>query len=356
MLHYASQLANALSEHPAYEVTVVLPMGNDTRLFNSQIKIVFVPVIKNNTLKDFLLLPLNLLRIPLFLARIKATRPAIIHLNNCHVWYFFTLPFLKRKFPILATVHDITPHPGADDTFRKRKEINYIIRQADQLFVHGARLKKALRDSFPTREKSSIHSIPHGDYNFINHFATNPNQDSQDILFFGRIRAYKGIEVLLKAAYIVMKSHPKAKFVIAGNGDFSPYAAAITPEMNLQCHIRYLAEEEIAHFFQQAQMVILPYTEASQSGVIPIAYAFEKPVVASAVGSIPEVVHDHETGLLVPPNNAQALAEAIVYLLDHPDQAKAYGIRGSQLAKTQLSWEKVIETTTQAYQQQLSST
>ena len=99
-------------------------------------------------------------------------------------------------------------------------------------------------------------------------------------------------------------------------------------------------------------VIVCPYTDASQSGVVLTAYAFGKPVVATRVGGLPEYVEDGVTGLLVPPRNPQALAEALVRLLRDPDTQRtlSQGIRHNEA----LSWESIIKRTISVYEQVLS--
>ena len=350
-VQYSSQLANALNQLPDYEVTVILPYGGEIELFDATIPIIFVPAINGKSIKDFFLLPVYLLLLPLFLYKLKSSKPDLIHINHCHVWYFGVLPFLRKKWPIITTMHDIDPHPGKDDTWRKRQEIAYLIRKADHIFVHGLLLRKKLLSKYPDKDPQTIHSIPHGDYHFFREYASDLSLSYEDILFFGRIRAYKGLDVLLKAIPMVWEKFPEEKFVIAGDGDFKPYQALMHNDQRLSTHIRYLSEVEVAGFFQRAKMLVMPYKEASQSGVIPVAYAFRKPVIASTVGSIPEVMEHLHTGLLIPPKDEEALAKAIIYLLEHPEEGKVFGENGHQFAKQYLSWTHVAELTSKVYQE-----
>jgi glycosyltransferase involved in cell wall biosynthesis len=95
--------------------------------------------------------------------------------------------------------------------------------------------------------------------------------------------------------------------------------------------------------FGRARVVVTPYRRASQSGVVHLAYTFDRPVVASAVGDIPDVVDDGATGLLVPPDDPAALADALVRLLTDAEEADRMGAAGARWLAREASWERVAE-------------
>lgn len=182
---------------------------------------------------------------------------------------------------------------------------------------------------------------PHGVYDFFTKYRKGyPEQ--KEILFFGRIEPYKGLGVLLEAARPLLDNHPEWTLQIAGGGDVTSYQEQLThPQIRLTN--RFLSDEEVADFMERAAIVALPYLTASQSGVIPTAYAFGKAVAATAVGGIPSMVKDHETGLLVPPNNISALREALQILIEDPELRKRLGKAGQKFASTELSWTSIAE-------------
>ncbi len=106
---------------------------------------------------------------------------------------------------------------------------------------------------------------------------------------------------------------------------------------------RWVADEDVPGLFEQADMVVLPYTSASQSGVLAIAAAFSLLVVASRVGGLPEQVTDGQSGLLVEPDSAAALAAAIERLLGDPRLAARLGEALQREFEEQRSWEKAAE-------------
>ena len=97
-------------------------------------------------------------------------------------------------------------------------------------------------------------------------------------------------------------------------------------------------------------MVVLPYIEGSQTGIIPIAYSFKKPVVVTDVGSISEVVVDGETGYVVNPRNSEELAEAIITILKNKNEREKMGNTAYLKMKNELSWDKIAEKTIELYE------
>ena len=175
------------------------------------------------------------------------------------------------------------------------------------------------------------------------------------LLFWGRISPYKGIEYLVSAVPIVKKHIPDLKVIIAGNGKFYFDVERIRNDDTYEIINRYVPNEELVELIQKSSLVICPYTDATQSGVIMTAYAFNKPVVASAVGGIPEVVEDGVTGRLVPPKNPQALATAIIDLLSN--QQKREQMKKNikkKCSEGRLSWDYIAKQTIEVYGKAIS--
>jgi glycosyltransferase involved in cell wall biosynthesis len=135
------------------------------------------------------------------------------------------------------------------------------------------------------------------------------------ILFFGYVRAYKGVRYLLEA---FAKAREKMDATLMLVGEFyeprEPYLEQIDKlgiGKSLVLVDRYVSDEEVGLFFSAADVVVLPYTSATQSGVVQIAFAFEKPVISTRVGGIPEVIQDGVNGILIPPRDSETMARAI---------------------------------------------
>jgi glycosyltransferase involved in cell wall biosynthesis len=111
----------------------------------------------------------------------------------------------------------------------------------------------------------------------------------------------------------------------------------------------FISEERIAEYFRRASIVVLPYIEASQSGVIPLAYSAAKPVVATEVGGLPEMVEHGRTGYLVAPRNASQLAESVVRLLLDRNLRREMGLNGKRKIEAECSSEVIACKTIEVY-------
>jgi glycosyltransferase involved in cell wall biosynthesis len=145
--------------------------------------------------------------------------------------------------------------------------------------------------------------------------------DARVLLFFGLIRTYKGLDLLLDAFATL---DPRYHVVIAGEpyGDFAPYQQRIDAspwKANIHVQARYIGDAEVPAFFSAADAVVLPYRSATQSGITAIAQHFGVPIITTDVGGLKEGVEHGRTGLLVPTVSAEALAAAIRTFFDASD-------------------------------------
>lgn len=330
MVHYTSQLANSLVKK--VDVVVLAPEGIEQKNFSDNVKIIELKV--GNILKNVIINTMIFTRPLKFWRTINKENPKIIHFNECHPWTALFLPFL-RKFKIVTMIHDVNPHLGSREIDQKIAKKLYV-KYSNALLVHGESSKKELK----VHEK--IYSIPHGDYSFFLNYNKGMLKEEKDtVLFFGRIEDYKGLNYLISAINKISITNPNIKLLIAGNGDFQKYQNLIRNENNFEIHNEFIKDEEVPSFFQRAQIVILPYIEGTQTGIIPIAYAFKKPVIVTDVGSIPEVVDEGKTGFIVPAHDSIKLSNAIIKLLENNDLMHEMGKNGYVKMKKELSWEKI---------------
>ena len=182
---------------------------------------------------------------------------------------------------------------------------------------------------------------PHPIYSQFPYVAdTAPRQAALELLFFGFIRPYKGLEVLLDA--MQQLKNLDIHLTVAGEcwGDPAKILEQAGATGSTETLLRYLDDKETAALFQRADVVVLPYLSATGSGVIPLAYHYDKPVIATRVGGLPDVVIDNKTGWLVKPGDVDALAHCIRQL---PDIDLAAMPQHIQELKHQLSWESLAD-------------
>ena len=165
------------------------------------------------------------------------------------------------------------------------------------------------------------------------------------ILYFGLIRRYKGLAHLLRAMPLVLKAMKCTLLVVGEFYEGREECLGLIRSHDLSTSVRlvdrYVPNEEVALYFSAADLVVLPYISATQSGVVTIAYSFDRPVVTTTVGGLPEVVIDGETGFLVDPADPPALADAVVrYYREGREKELVEGIRK---VRERLSWDRYSE-------------
>lgn len=350
MTHYTSQLVNSLSKEN--EVAVILPEHADQGYFNKAVRIITIKAPAN--ILYTLILSLNIMAFIGLIKMIKRMEPEVIHIMNNHPWNTIICIMNWKHVKKVYTLHDPKPHEQALTSLLLQPIFSFIdhftIAWANRVIVHGKTLKSDLIESGISEDKISV--IPHGDYTFFLKYAPKyieRKKSVKRILFFGRIEPYKGIEYLIKSSIDVKAAFPEALFVIAGDGNFKPYINMVKDDPSFVIYNRYIPDEEVAELFCASDIVVLPYISATQSGVIQIAFAFKKPVIATCVGAIPEVVENNVTGLLVPPKNSEELAKAIIKVLSEPDLSDILANNAYQKMKNDLAWEEISYKTEQLY-------
>ena len=282
------------------------------------------------------------------LRQIRRFRPDVIHFQQGHMWFNLALPLL-RAYPLVITIHDPRYHVGDRDSRRTPQALmDFGFRRAGRVIVHGDALKRQVVSLFGIRDER-VHVIPHVAIGSAT-VPASADDDGNTILFFGRIWKYKGLKHLIEAEPLISRAVPNARIVIAGEGDdFEPYRRLMASPERFEVHNRFITTGHRNELFQQASVVVLPYIEATQSGVIPLAYSFAKPVVATRVGAIADAVEDGVTGRLVPPADTESLAAAVIELLRDPDGRRAMGTAGRQKLDAEWSPQAVAQQSIDVY-------
>ena len=246
---------------------------------------------------------------------------------------------LRAKTRIIALIHNAIPH---EPKFYDKPLSKLFFGQIDGFMVLSESVKNDLLSLYP-HAKFCLQAHP-----LYNHFGEKQdrktareslhlNPDKKTLLFFGLIRDYKGLDLLLRAMSFLDDSY---QLVAAGEsyGDFGKYRQIIdaSPAKDrIQVRNRYIADEEVPVLFSAADALVLPYKSATQSGVIPVAYHFEVPIVVTDVGSLKDTVETADTGIVTLPQ-AESIAEGIQKLFS--EGTKKF-IANIQTEKQNLSWE-----------------
>lgn len=243
-----------------------------------------------------------------------------------------------RRFAL--TVHDPVRHPGEAVSRSARLGNRALIRAAGLIFVHGEALREELREA--TGARAPIVVVPHG----VDRGTPPPLPERPTVLFFGRIGPYKGLDVLLDAMPLVWERLPAAELTIAGEGELPDHPGLADDRVTVR--LEHVPDDVVPGLFAAARCVALPYRQASQSGVGSLAKRYGRPLVATSVGALPELVGDG-SGVVVRSEDPGALAEALVSVLGEPGVAE----RLAAAADRGTAWEDVAAATLRAYEEHL---
>jgi glycosyltransferase involved in cell wall biosynthesis len=266
---------------------------------------------------------------------LRRWRPQIVHV---HENYDPRLVALTSGYRTVFTVHDPVQHLGTRPLSAAEERVfKQWFRRAERFVVHGRALAEELG---PMVGRSRIVVIPHG---LSARSEPLPRPESPSVLLFGRLEQYKGVEVLVEGMRLVWEQRPDVSLVVAGAGQ----AARLVPDDERVSLIpRYIPEREIDELLAGASLMVLPYTQASQSGVGTLAIAAGVPVVVSDVGALPELAC--ESSFVFEAGNPRALAERTLRHLDDGAEVRRTVLHHAQ---AHFSWERVAELNTELYRE-----
>jgi glycosyltransferase involved in cell wall biosynthesis len=278
----------------------------------------------------------------------------------------YSLPFFAPCFGTLARVakkgtntkvlflcHNVVPHEAR---VGDRSLTRFALGAAEYFIVQSETVKKQLLSLFPRAVYRMVH---HPVYSSFGEPVDKPSArqrlgitEERVLLCFGYVRPYKGLHVLIDAMRHVIDQCTVKLFIVGEFYDnkqkYVDHIQRLALERNITMKAGYLPNDMVGLYFSAADAVMLPYLSASQSGIAQIAYNFDKPVIATNVGGLAEVVRDNVTGFLVPPGDSQALAKAIVrFYNERKENEFSAHVRTEKL---QYGWEamrRAIESFTQ---------
>lgn len=226
----------------------------------------------------------------------------------------------KYKNKILFITENVVSHEANTiDKFLTRIGLNYaskflvlsgIVEKEVQLYSKGKKVYRSELPVYDCYKKDEVRDIEKlkKELGFA--------EDSLVLLFFGYVRKYKGLDLLIKSLPEILSTIPEAKLLIVGEfyDDPKDYFELIK-KLKIEEHVKvvnqFVPNEEVGKFYQCADVVILPYRSATQSGILNVAYGFNKPVVVTNVGGLAEFVDEGKTGFIVEPNSPDAIADGV---------------------------------------------
>jgi glycosyltransferase involved in cell wall biosynthesis len=282
---------------------------------------------------------------------LRSFRPAVLHVQELNpLLGGWTILSQRRNVPVVMTVHDPVSHSGGPPTDGLFwKSLMWFRRRASRLIVHGPRMQADL-EGLDGNLAKRIDIIPHGVLGQTGGDPTVPASEPATFLFFGRVESYKGLRYLLDANDLLRSRGYPSKIIVAGRGqDLERHAARLADPTRVELVDHYVPPTEVATLFRRSTAVVLPYTDATQSGVAAIALANARPVIATAVGDLPDIVIHGRTGLIVPPCDGKSLADAMETLLVDRGLRDSLAAGAGQYAKDRLSWSRIADITETTY-------
>ncbi|QZH66840.1 glycosyltransferase family 4 protein [Mycolicibacterium farcinogenes] len=260
-------------------------------------------------------------------------------------WFVVIIAKLLSRTVFGIIAHEPLPRSDATDTSKPKEgrllQASFAAawREMDVVFVLGPQTRQIVLDHW--HPSCDVVVIPHGDSGAMHHGRPPApvTQTEPVALFFGTWTTYKGIDVLIDAYAMVKSEMPSARLIVAGAISADVDATdllARAATIGVDARPGYCAMEEVPGLIESARVVVTPYIRASASGVAHLAYTFGRPVIGTTVGDLPAAIEDGVTGLLVPPNDAPQLADAMLRLLQDPELAARLGEAGQ--TAVQRSW------------------
>ena len=277
---------------------------------------------ENNALIDSVN-PLSWLRVAYDLTRQRVDLVVVQWWNP-----FFGLAFgtivnllsLVAKSKICFLCHNVLPH---ESTLVDRMLSKYAFHSGKYFIVHSDEDKRHL---LAIKPGAVVRKNVHPTFSIFGDFAAYEKDqarrelgiapDRRTLLFFGLIRPYKGLKYLIQAMAGVVKSLDCVLLVVGEFYEAKDEYQALIKQLDLEKHIiihdEYVKNEAVALYFSSADVVVLPYVSATQSGIVQIAFGLNKPVITTNVGGLPEAVEDGKTGFVVEPESPEKLRQAIL--------------------------------------------
>jgi glycosyltransferase involved in cell wall biosynthesis len=269
--------------------------------------------------------------------RREARRTDVVHFQWLSV-QALDAHLLPAKRPRVLTAHDVLPREPKPSQLAGQKRL---YERMDAIVVHSEHGAGRLRDELGL-DPAKVHVIPHGVLDNLAHVqpASLFAKTKPVVLFFGLIRPYKGLDVLLEAW---RHARPDAELWVVGMPRMD---ASFIHGPNVRTALRFVSGPELAGAFEAADLVVLPYREIDQSGVLFTALAFGKPLLLTSVGGFPEI----DGAELVPPGDVPALAAKLTALLGDPARLGRMAAASRALANGPYGWDGIARRTLALYE------
>lgn len=349
--HYTSLLYRALAKK--YDVELVsYKMQYPKFLFKKEQKDYSNDMFRVETAR-FLLHTANPFNILAVGRSIRKAEPGMLIIQWWHPYfapcYWLLEKSIGRRSRILFICHNVFPHERFP---LDRLLTKLVLKNGNAFIVHS---QSDGEDLLTIKRNAEFRQNPHPTYNAfqINNLTKqqarrqlNQSDEEKIVLFFGFVREYKGLKHLLYAMPAVRERIDHVKLMVVGSfgADKEQYMHIMEEQKITDCvEVRdgYTPDDEVEKYFAACDLVALPYESATQSGIVQIAYGFEKPVIVTNVGGLPDVVANGRTGYVVEAKNPKMLSEKIVeYFEQNKEREFVENVRQEAY---RFDWERMVE-------------
>lgn len=251
---------------------------------------------------------------------------------------------LPRHVRYVFAIHDGNFHPG-EGNLLVRMTRSVELRRADEIITFSSAVADEVRRRVDLRGRRVTASIlPASDTRGIESSARTLPSDRPLVLgFFGRLTAYKGLDILLESARLLEETRQDIVVRIVGNGDLGRRLASEPSPSNVVWDVRWIPEEDVVPSVAAFDILALPYTEASQSGVLAQALSLGVPAVATPVGGLAEQVTTSGGGVVADAVDAESFTRAVVALVEDPDRYATISAAAVGASASDYSWDRFID-------------
>ena len=275
---------------------------------------------------------------------VKEFQPDIIHITMYGLLQVFLSWQINNGPKKIITIHDVVPH---DKLSFVRHMYDWICRRLTLRHFNNilllSRVDTHLLEKSLNHKTHRIFYSKLGPYTYLRNYPVGHNPYGKYILFFGTIRPYKGVDILIKAFSKSNCTSRGVKLVIAGK-DIDGNILHDNHESDIIILNRYIENGELATLISNSLFAVLPYKSATQSGVTKSAIALDKPMICTNVGNLPNEVIDGRYGKIVNHDDIDSLCEGINYMIDNPEQVDEFAKNiHSEFETGKNSWKKIAE-------------
>lgn len=300
------------------------------------------------------------------------TRPDVVQFGSIEFPFeAIFLHYLKiRGLKLSQICHEFEPRERSNKIFVRMNNymLGSVFESFSVMFFHSLSNQERFQQLFPRGAPGRFKVIPMGNGHIFPVVANSElvrerlavryqiAGNTQVVLFFGNITPSKGIPDLLRAFALIHPVKENAKLIVAGKplkymdvNALLDLASELGVQSAVQFDLRYLPMDEVAPLIELANVVVFPYVSSTQSASIQAAYALGKPVVATCVGGLPDIVEDGKSGFLVSPGNPPELSDAILKLLDNDRLSRQMGKYAEELSKSRFAWGPIAAQVVNTY-------